>query len=224
MQETARSAGAGEVFLAPSVLAAALGADLPVSDPVGSMIVDVGGGRTEAAVTSLGGIVVRRSLQVAGDSLDDAIQAWLRRTHELLVGETTAQRLKHHVGTLTPDIDGHLTMRIRGRHLGTGRPTEIDVHAKDLAVPLVDAATRIRGVVKELLQEVPPELSSDIIDRGILLCGGTSHLRGLAMLLAEDSALPVLQAENPEHCVALGAQKLLEQPELFERVVAASGG
>ena len=223
MLESARAAGAGDVSLAPKAIAAALGADLPVSDPVGSMIVDVGGGRTEVAVTSLGGAVVRRSLQVAGDSLDDAIQAWLRRSQELLVGETTPQRLKHHVGTLTPELDGHLTMRIRGRHLGTGRPIEIDVHAAQIAPVLLDAVARIRSVVKEALADVPPELSADIIDRGILLCGGSSHLRGLPVLLAEDSGLPVLQAERPELCAALGAAKLLAQPELFERVVAAGG-
>ncbi len=220
MQESARSAGAGEVFLASKVIAAALGAELPVSDPIGSMIVDVGSGRTEVAVTSLGGAVVRRSLQVAGDSLDDAVQTWLRRSHSLLVGETTAQRLKHHVGTLTPEVDGHLSMRIRGRHLGTGRPTEIDLTAKDLAAPLLEAVSRVRALLKEALQEVPPELSADIIDRGVLLCGGSSHLRGLATLLAEDCGLPVLQAERPELCAALGAAKILAQPELFERVVS----
>ncbi len=221
VQESARAAGAGEVFLAPKAIAAALGAELPVSDPVGSMIVDVGAGRTEAAITSLGGLVVRKSLQVAGDSLDDAIQAWLRRNHELLIGEATASRLKHHVGSLTPETDGHLAMRIRGRHLGTGRPTEVDITAQALSEPITEAVRRIRDVVKEALREAPPELSADIIDRGILLCGGTSHLRGLATLLSEDSGLPVLQAENPEHCVALGAGHLLEDADLFERVVAS---
>jgi len=221
VQESARAAGAGEVFLAPTVVAAALGAELPVSDPVGSMIVDCGSGRTDAAITSLGGLVVRKSLQVAGDSLDDAIQAWLRRSHELLIGETTATRLKHHVGTITPEVDGHLTMRIRGRHMGSGRPTEIDVGAPALAQPLQEAVGRIRAVVQETLREAPPELSADIIDRGILLCGGTSHLRGLATVLSEDSGLPVLQAEAPEHCVALGAGHLLADADLFERVVAA---
>jgi len=221
VQESARSAGAGDVFLAPTVVAAALGAELPVSDPVGSMIVDCGSGRTDAAITSLGGLVVRKSLQVAGDSLDDAVRAWLRRTSELLIGETTATRLKHHVGTLTPEVDAHLGMRIRGRHLGSGRPTEVDITAAALSEPLLEAATRIRGVVQETLREAPPELSADIIDRGILLCGGTSHLRGLATLLSEDSGLPVLQAEQPEHCVALGAGHLLADAELFERVVTA---
>jgi rod shape-determining protein MreB len=209
------------VFLAPKAIAAALGAELPVSDPVGSMIVDVGAGRTEAAITSLGGLVVRKSLQVAGDSLDDAIGSWLRKEHELLVGEATASRLKHHVGSLVPETDAHLQMRIRGRHLGSGRPTEVDVTAKALSVPLNDAVKRIRDVVRDALREAPPELSADIIDRGILLCGGTSHLRGLATVLSEDSGLPVLQAEAPEHCVALGAGRLLDDADLFERVVAA---
>lgn len=220
-QESARAAGAGEVALAPTAICAALGAGLPVSDPVGSMIVDTGAGRTEAAITSLGGTVVGKSLQLAGDSLDDAVQAWLRRSHQLLVGETTAQRLKHHVGSLTPEIDGHLSMRIRGRHMATSRPTELDITARALSEPLLEAAVRIRNVVRECLRDAPPELSADIIDRGILLCGGSSHLRGLATLLAEDCGLPVLQAEAPEHCVALGAQRLLDDASLFERVVRA---
>jgi rod shape-determining protein MreB and related proteins len=219
--ESARAAGAGEVFLAPTEIAAALGAELPVSEPIGSMIVDSGAGRTEAAILSLGGLVVGKSLKLAGDSLDDAVQGWLRRQHELLVGETTVQRLKHHIGTLTPELDAHLSMRIRGRHIGTSRPTEVDIHARGLSEPLIEAAAKIRNVVRECLREAPPELSADIVDRGILLCGGTSHLRGLATLLAEDCGLPVMQAERPEHCVALGAQRLLSDSELFERVVHA---
>lgn len=221
-QESARAAGAGEVLLVSTAIAAALGAELPVSEPVGSMIVDIGAGRTEAAITSLGGLVVRKSVQLAGDSLDDAVQGWLRRSHELLVGETTAQRLKHHVGTLTPSVDGHLSMRIRGRHLATSRPTEIDITAKALSEPLTEGTQRIRNVVRDCLREAPPELAADIVDRGVLLCGGTSHLRGMATLLAEDCELPVLQAEHPEHCVVHGARRLLDDAGLFERVVHAT--
>jgi rod shape-determining protein MreB len=184
------------------------------------MIVDVGGGRTDVGVTSLGGLVVRRSLQVAGDDFDEAIRNWLRTHRNLLVGERTAETLKTRVGSVTPEAHPDLRMRIRGRDLASGKPLEVDVTAADIASAISDAVGRVRKVVLESLQETPPELSADIIDRGVLLCGGSSHLRGLDLLLREDSGLPVLQAEDPEHCVAKGAAQLLDDPELFERVAA----
>lgn len=220
--ESARAAGAGEVLLVASPIAAALGAGLPVNDPVGSMIVDVGGGRTHVAVLSLGGLVVRRSLQLAGDDLDDAITAWLRRKHGLLVGERTAETLKIRVGTVVPEASPELRMRIRGRDLSSGRPAEVDVTGDDVAQALSDAIGRIRKVVLEALQETPPELAADIVDRGVLLCGGTSHLRGLDARLRDDTGLPVLQAEAPESCVARGAGLLLDDADLLDRVAAAS--
>lgn len=220
VQESARAAGAGQVLLVAAPLAAAIGADLPVSDPVGSMIVDVGGGRTHVAVLSLGGMVVLRSLQVAGDDLDDAIMSWLKTTHGLLVGERTAETLKVRVGSVTPDMHAELRMRIRGRDLATGRPREVDVSAHDVALAIADPIARVRGVVLEALRETPPELSADIVERGVLLCGGTSHLRGLDVRLREDTGLPVLQAEHATHCVARGAEALLDDAEFLERVAA----
>jgi rod shape-determining protein MreB len=207
--------------LVAAPIAAALGADLPVNDPVGSMIVDVGGGRTHVAVTSLGGLVVRRSLQVAGDDLDEAIVGWLRRRHELIIGERTAENLKVRIASLTPDVDRDLRMRIRGRDLQSSRPRELELTSADLAAAIADTVGRIRSVVLDALRETPPELSADIVDRGVLMCGGTSHLRGLDAQLRDDTGLPVLQAENPETCVARGADRLLQDVDLLERVAAA---
>ncbi|MEQ1566485.1 MAG: rod shape-determining protein [Myxococcota bacterium] len=220
VQECARAAGAGQVLLVPAPIAAAVGADLPVSEPVGSMIVDVGGGRTHVAVLSLGGMVVRRSLQVAGDDLDEAVSAWLRNTHNLQVGERTAETLKVHVGSLTPKLHPELRMRIRGRDLPSGRPRELEVTAEDVAAAVAGPIGQIRQVVLEALRETPPELAADIVDRGVLLCGGTSYLRGLDVLLREDTGLPVLQAEAAAQCVARGAERLLDDAEFLERVAA----
>src|SRR5687768_756225 len=223
VQDSAKAAGAGQVWLVPAPLAAAIGADLPVQEAVGSMIVDVGAGRTHVAVVSLGGLVVRRSLQVAGDQLDEAIAAWIRRKHGLVVGERTAETLKIRVGTVTPELHHDLQMRVRGRDLSTGRPREVDVTADDVCAAIVDAVGNVRKLVLEALQETPPELAADIVDRGVLLCGGTSHLRGLDARLRDDTGLPVLQAEQPTGCVARGLARMLEQDEAFlERAVSTS--
>ncbi len=219
VQESARAAGSREVYLVGTAMASAIGAELPVSEPVGSMIVDSGGGRTEVAILSLGGMVVRRSLEVAGDTLDDAITDWLRRTHNLLIGERTAQNLKHHIGGAAPDEE-HQHMRIRGRDLTGGAPREVEITTANIANAVADPVERIRVVVRDALQETSPELSADIIDRGMMLCGGTSKLRGLDRLLREDTGLPVLQPEDPSRCVARGAGTLLGDAALFERVVA----
>lgn len=222
VQESARAAGAGAVLLVPAPLAAAIGADLPVHDAVGSMIVDVGGGRTHVAVLALGGMVVRRSLQVAGDDLDDAVMAWLRTTHNLLVGERTAETLKVRVGSLTPSQHQELRMRIRGRDTTTGRPRELDVSAADVATAVDETVRQVRAVILEALRETPPELSADIVERGVLICGGTSHLRGLDTVLREDTGLAVLQAEHPTHCVVRGAERLLDDAAFLERVASTS--
>ena len=221
VQESARAAGSREVYLIATAMAGAVGAELPVGEPVGSMIVDSGGGRTEVAILSLGGLVVRRSLEVAGDDLDDNITDWLRRTHNLLIGERTAQNLKHHVGGAARDEE-HQHMRIRGRDLTGGAPREVEVTTANIAEAISDSVDRIRSVVRDALQETSPELSADIIDRGMMLCGGTSHLRGLDRVLREDTGLPVLQPEDPSRCVAKGAGTVLSDPALFERVVAKS--
>ena len=219
VQESARAAGSREVYLVGTAIAGAVGAELPVREPVGSMIVDSGGGRTEVAVISLGGLVVRRSVELAGDDLDDAIIDWMRRTHDLLIGERTAQNLKHHIGAAAADED-HQQMRIRGRDLTGGAPREVELTTANIAQAIADPVDRIRSMVRDALQETSPELSADIIDRGMMLCGGSSNLRGLDRLLGEDTGLPVLQPEDPSRCVARGAGTLLGDAALFERVVA----
>jgi rod shape-determining protein MreB len=221
VQESARAAGSREIFLVGTAMAGAIGAELPVSEPVGSLIVDSGGGRTEVAILSLGGLVVHRSIEIAGDNLDDAITDWLRRTHNLLIGERTAQNLKHHIGGAASDEE-HQQMRIRGRDLAGGAPREVEITTADIAAAISDGVQNIRAVVRAALDETSPELSADIIDRGMMLCGGTSHLRGLDRLLREDTGLPVLQPEDPSRCVVRGAGILLRDAALFERVVATS--
>jgi rod shape-determining protein MreB len=204
-----------------NTMAAAIGAELPVSAPVGSMLVDTGGGRTEVAVMSLGGTVVRKDVAVAGDDLDDAIIDYLRRTHHVLIGERTAQNLKHHIGAASAREPAH-HMRIRGRALGGGAPREVEITTAQIAEAVTDCIQHIRSVVRDALQETTPELCSDILDRGIMVCGGTSQLRGLGALLREDTGLPVLEPEFPSQCVARGAGRVLADATLFERVVAAN--
>ena len=170
------------------------------------------------AVLSLGGIVVRGSVAVAGDALDAAIIAWLRSERGLTVGDRTAERLKVRVASLEANPHPELHLRVRGRDDATGRPREEEVDAHDLAHALEGTAQRIRRLVLDTLGQTPPELSADIVDRGLLLCGGTSLLRGLDASLRDDTGLPVLQAEDPERAVARGAGVLLEDLSLLERV------
>ncbi|MBT3217836.1 MAG: rod shape-determining protein [Proteobacteria bacterium] len=220
VQESARAAGAREVFVVSTAVAAALGADLPITDPVGSMIVDIGGGRTEVAILSLGGVVVRRSLRLAGDAMDEAIAKWLRLEHTLLIGDRTRESIKIRVGCAQVP-NRPLRMRIRGRDAQSGGPREIDVSSDHVAEALIDVVEQIKGVVIDALGATPPELASDIIDRGIIICGGGSELRGLGATLRDAVQLPVLQADEPMHCVSRGASILLEDQALFERVTAS---
>lgn len=219
VQESARAAGAREVYLVATAMAAAIGAGLPVTEPVGSVIIDTGAGRTDIGVISLGGLVVRQSLEVAGDSLDDAIRSWLRRNHSLEIAERTAETLKHHIGAASPHAEPR-KMRIRGRDTVAAAPRELDVTTADIAEAIDAPINRIRRAVLETLRETPPELSADICERGILLCGGGSMLRELETLIREDTGVAVLHTEDPARCVARGAAVLLEDPALCERVAA----
>lgn len=218
VQESARAAGGRDVSLVPSPMVAAIGAELPVNGPVGSMIVDVGGGRTEVAVVSLGGMVVSQSVRVAGDAMDEAIVAAVRRHHDLLIGERTAEGIKTRIGTAMP-IEPALVTRIRGRDMNEGVPREIDLTSTDIAEALAEPIARIRDAVLATLRETPPELAADILQRGIILCGGGSKVRGLDQVLRDATGLPVLQADDAFRCVALGAARLLEDEELHDRVV-----
>jgi rod shape-determining protein MreB len=219
VQESARAAGGRDVTLVSAPLVAALGADMPVREPVGSVIVDVGGGRTDVAVVSLGGLVQRRSVSVAGDSMEDAIRAWLEAEHNLQIGERTAENLKIRIGcAIAPHEPGH--MRIRGRDRESSRPVELDVTAQEMSMALSGPVSRIREVLLETLAATAPELSSDIMDRGILLCGGGSLLRGLDEVLRNATGLPVMHVDAPTQCVIRGAHALLDDEELYARVTA----
>lgn len=219
--DATRAAGGRDVQLVATALAAAAGAGLNVSDPVGNLIIDVGGGRVEAAVTSLGGLVVQRSVPVAGDAMDQAIRTWLRDARGLQVGERTAEQLKRRIGSATP-VEDPATMRIRGRDLESGSPRELDLDSNDLVEALQPVVNAIRDAVLQTLRETPPELAADVVDRGALVCGGGARLHGLTDMLRDATGLPVLLAENPEHAVAIGAARMLEEPELLARAVEVS--
>lgn len=222
VRESARAAGAREVALLPTAMAAAAGCGLPVTEPVGSMVVDIGGGRTEAAVVSLGGTVIYRSSRVAGDAMDAAIVTWLEREHNLVVGASTAEAVRRAVGRVGDSDPRHMRTVVRGRDTSSGGPSEQAVTSDDLAAALAAPAKAICDVVLSALGETPPELAADILDRGVMVCGGVSELPGVVGMLREATGLPVLQAEAPHGAVARGAALLLDDLELYQRV--ALGG
>ncbi|TVQ92697.1 MAG: rod shape-determining protein [Deltaproteobacteria bacterium] len=219
--ESARAAGGREVHLVATAVAAAVGAGLSISEAVGNMIVDIGGGRVEVAVTSLGGLVVRRSVPIAGDAMDEAVRNWLRDARGLLVGERTAELLKRRVGSAVL-LQDPPQMRIRGRDLETGAPRELDVSANDLVEPLGAMVEQIRDVVLEALRETPPELCADIVAQGVLVCGGSARLYGLTDVLRDATGLPVLMADDPDLCIAEGAARMLDDSALLARSLEVS--
>lgn len=212
IQEAAESAGAREVFLIEEPMAAAIGAKLPVKDPTGSMIVDIGGGTTEVAVLSLGGIVYARSVRVGGDKMDEAIISYIRRHHNLLIGESTAEKIKKEIGTAYISDDEEVrTMEIKGRDLVDGVPKEITLTEKQVAESLTETISQIVEAVKIALESTPPELSSDIVDRGIVLTGGGALLKNLSTVIRDSTKLSVFVADDALACVALGIGEVLEQ-------------
>ncbi len=217
VQESARSAGAREVLLISEPLAAAIGAGLPVTEPIGSMSVDLGGGTTEVAVISLGGIATSQSLRVAGDAMDDAIAAYVKRRFNCLIGERTAEDVKLAVGCAAPP-PARLAIRVRGRDLSNGTPREFELTGEDTAEALSDSVAQIIEAVRSTLERTPPELAADIIDQGIVLAGGGSLLRHLDEVLRDATGLPVVVAEDPLRCVVMGAGECLERPDLLKRV------
>ncbi|MDP2313075.1 MAG: rod shape-determining protein [Pseudomonadota bacterium] len=217
VQESARSAGAREVFLVPEPLAAALGAGLPVNEPIGSMIVDIGGGTTEVAVISLGGIATSQSLRVAGDQMDEAISMYVKRRYNCLIGERTAEEIKLAVGCASP-LREIRTIHVKGRDLGTGVPRQFELSSDDAAEALQDCVAQIIEAVRATLEQTPPELAADIIDQGLVLAGGGAMLTNLDEVLRDATGLPVVVAEDPLRCVALGAGEILENPELLRRI------
>jgi len=206
INEATNQAGARKVLLLEEPMAAALGADLPVNEAFGSMVVDIGGGTTEVAVVSLGGIVVSNSLRVAGDELDDAIINYIKREFNLLIGERTAENIKIEIGSAYKDEElEEQTMDIRGRDLLTGLPKVITITDGQIRDALEDSVTLILDIIKTTLEEIPPELSGDIMDKGIMLTGGGALLRGLDKLIYSETHIPACIAESPLDCVAIGA-------------------
>lgn len=220
IQESAESAGARRVFLIEEPMAAAIGAGLPVTEPCGSMVVDIGGGTTEVAVISLGGIVHARSVRVGGDTMDEAIIAYIRRHHNLLVGESMAERIKKSIGSaIKPDRGLGKTMAIKGRDLVNGIPKEIIIDEKQISESLHEPVMGIVDAVRITLENTPPELAADIVEKGIVMTGGGSLLHNLDYVLREATGLPVSIADDPLSCVALGTGKALEQIKALKDVL-----
>ncbi len=220
IQEAAENAGAREVYLIEEPMAAAIGAGLPVTEPTGSMIVDIGGGTTEVAVLSLGGIVYARSVRVGGDKMDEAIISYIRRYSNLLIGESTAEKIKKEIGAAcAPESGEGRLVEIKGRDLMNGVPKEIILSEYQIAEALVEPVGQIIEAVKVALECTPPELSSDIVDKGIVLSGGGGLLRNLDLVLSNATSLPVFVANEPLNCVALGSGKVLESPDQLRHVL-----
>jgi rod shape-determining protein MreB len=213
IRDAASNAGASNVWLIEEPMAAAIGAGLPVIDPIGAMVVDIGGGTTEVAVLSLRGLAYSTSIRVGGDKMDDAIVGFVRRKHNLMIGEATAERIKHSLGSaLPPDEDG-ISTQVRGRHLALGMPQEIVISQADVAEAIREPVNQIVGAVRTALETTPPELAADIMDRGIVLTGGGALLPRMDEAIALSTGLTVAVAEDPLICVARGAGRALEDPD-----------
>lgn len=222
IHESALAAGARKAALIEEPVAAALGAGLPIEEPSGSMVVDIGGGTTEVAVLSLHGIVYARSVRVGGDMMDDAIINYIRRQENLLIGETTAERIKHEIGSATRPSDGAgLSLEVKGRDLMQGVPREIQITEAMISEALSEPVEQIVDAVKIALESTPPELAADIVDKGIMLTGGGALLRNLDEAIRDRTGLPVAIADDPLSCVVLGCGKVLENPKQLRGLLAS---
>jgi len=217
VKESAESAGAREVYLIEEPMAAAIGAGLPVTEPVANMIVDIGGGTTEVAVISLGGIVVSHSIKVAGDKIDESILQYIKRKYNLLIGEATAEQIKILIGNVIPE-EPYETMEIKGRDLVTGVPKTITITSKEIQEAIKEPVDLIVQAIKQVLEETPPELAADMVEQGIWLSGGGALLKNLDRLIEQETGLKVHLAENPLTCVALGAGKALDSLDKLKKV------
>jgi rod shape-determining protein MreB len=217
VRESVLTAGAREVFLMEEPMAAAIGAGMPIAEPSGNMIVDVGGGTTEVAVVSLSGIVYSKSVRVGGDKMDEAIINYVKRKHNLLIGERTAEEIKITIGNASP-LDLPRTMEIRGRDLVAGIPRTLEIKSDEAREALTEPTHAIVDAVRIALERTPPELAADIVDRGIVLVGGGSLLANLDILLREETGLPIMLAEDPFSAVVLGAGKCLDDLSLLGQV------
>jgi rod shape-determining protein MreB and related proteins len=219
VRESTLRAKASEVYLVDEPVAASIGACLPITEPIGNMIVDIGGGTTDIAVVSLSGMVYSRSVRIAGNEMDEAIIDHMKRAHGLLIGERTAEQVKIDIGSASP-LDAPLTMEVRGRHLTDGIPKSIRVSDQEIRNALRPTIDVIVQAVRDALEQVPPELSADIYDRGIVITGGGALLRNLDRRLREDTELPVVMAEDPLTSVVLGAGKMLADLPLLKKLAA----
>jgi rod shape-determining protein MreB and related proteins len=220
IQDSAENAGARKVYLIEEPMAAAIGAGLPVTEPTGSMVVDIGGGTTEVAVLSLGGIVYSRSVRVGGDKMDEAIIAYIRRNHNLLVGEGSAARIKEDIGSACPPEDSEgQTMEIKGRDLMNGVPKELIISERQIAESLAEPVGAIIEAVKVALEHTAPELAADIVDKGVVLTGGGALLGNMDFVLRHATGLPVSIADDPLSCVVLGTGRALEEMKRLKDVL-----
>lgn len=217
VDEATRQAGAREVYLIEEPMAAAIGAGLPVHEPTGSMVVDIGGGTCEVAIISLGGIVTSKSIRIGGNKLDDAIVSYIKKEYNLMIGERTAEEIKITVGSAFPK-EVQETMDIRGRDLITGLPKTLNITSTEILEALRDPINSIIEAIKATLEKTPPELAADIMDKGIMLTGGGALLDGLDNLVRQETGMPVRIADNPLDCVVIGAGKVIEEIEVLKRV------
>jgi rod shape-determining protein MreB len=221
VKDSATHAGAREVYLIEEPMAAAIGVGLPVQEPAGNMIVDMGGGTTEVAIISLAGIVLSRSVRVGGDEMDEAIVQYLKRVYNLMIGERTAEEIKITIGSAYP-LGEELSMEVKGRDLVAGLPKTLTITSEEIREALQEPVAAIVEAIRITLERCPPELSSDLVDRGVVLAGGTSQLRGMDKLIAEQTGLPVHVAEDPLSAVAEGTGVVLHELNFLRKV--SSGG
>jgi rod shape-determining protein MreB and related proteins len=217
IRESAIGAGAREVYLIEEPMAAAIGADLPIADPTGSMVLDIGGGTSEVGVISLGGLVYSTSLRIAGDKMDEAIISYVRRKYGLLIGEATAEKVKIQVGTAWHESELR-QMEIKGRHIADGVPRSMVINSKEVLAALSECLAGIVTAIKGALEQTPPELAADIADKGLVVSGGGALLRDLDIMLREETGLPIVIAEDPLTCVVRGCGRALEETESLSDV------
>jgi rod shape-determining protein MreB len=219
VREAAENAGAKKVFVIEGPMAAAIGAGLPVSEPIGNMIVDIGGGTSEVAVISMSGIVTSRSIRVAGDELDTSIINYAKRQYNLLIGERTAEEIKLKIGSAYPS-DAEETMEVKGRNLLNGLPENINFTTSEVREAILEPLSKIIEAIKVTLEKTPPELSADIMEHGITLCGGTALLKGLDTLINHETGIPVYIAEFPIDCLAVGTGQVMENFKIYSETVS----
>ncbi|GBR73887.1 rod shape-determining protein MreB [Candidatus Termititenax aidoneus] len=220
--DAAMNAGAREAYLIEEPMAAAIGANLPISEPFGSMIVDIGGGTTEVAVIALGGIVIAKSIRVAGDELDEAIVNQCRKNYNLLIGERSAEEIKIAMGSVYPTTENETTMEVRGRDLVTGLPRTFTISTAEVRDALIEPVNTVVDAIRMTLEKTPPELAADIMDRGVVLAGGGGLLRGLDRYIAQETELSVYVVDDPLSSVAYGTGKVLEEIDLLKKVLVSN--